>query len=366
MAAGTFTIQEVRKVGSTVIGGPRAGDAGERFEWTSDRTPPDPTLGGARATPVNVWELSGKLRRERTDYPGAKTPSVQVLGPVHEPFTLNGRWDDRYNFPGYAVKEMRRFEALCRRGNLCRFQFQGQVFEGLITDWRFPYRREWDIRYEFTVDAHDRPDETDLNRAPFTAQSPIQLYSDAQLVHDALASIEPPTSGLVPDVGDDAASALDTLSDALDGLGATLDSFDTDGLDFRVVDPFRRIATQFRSVAGRAFDLSLVLFAVRSDTEMAVRTAMSVLDFEEWSRSVRFYGRVLMGHGTRAAAETEERSDGSAVRVYRPHEGESLYSISRRFYGTPHAWRLIADRNRLSTMTLGGDELLIIPERGEG
>jgi hypothetical protein len=45
-------------------------------------------------------------------------------------------------------------------------------------------------------------------------------------------------------------------------------------------------------------------------------------------------------------------------------QGESLYAISRKFYGTPHAWRLIYDRNHLTSVTLTGDEILIIPERG--
>lgn len=368
MAVGVFTIQELRRVGGVTTETP-LGQDGERFTWTSDRIAPDPVLGGARACPRNAWELSGELRTVRTDYPGAKTPSEQVLGPRHGDFTLSGRWDDRYNFEGYAVFEMRRFEDLCRRGNLCRFSFQGQVFEGIIKTWKFTYRRDWDIGYEFSVSTHDRSDQKETSRSLLTVASPAQLFDEADLVMQALMSAHgrAPISAIDGDLFDEITGDIFGLDLARLALGASLDSFGGGlDIDFRVVDPFKRLATQFRIMAGQAFNLVTALYAIRSDVEMTHRTAMGVLDFEEWSRSLRFHGRVLMGQGSKAARDTEERSEGEAIRVYQPFQGESLYSVSRRFYGTPHAWRLIADRNRLTTFELDGTEWLIIPERGEG
>jgi hypothetical protein len=62
----------------------------------------------------------------------------------------------------------------------------------------------------------------------------------------------------------------------------------------------------------------------------------------------------------------EERASPRAERLYKPSEGEHLYRISKKFYNTPLAWRLISERNHLKVMKMTGDEVLIIPERGAG
>ena len=374
-AVGVFTITELGRVGSQSGGRPDGGE-GEIFEWTSDRAPKDITKGGARAIPKQPWGLGGKLRTVRTDYPGAKTPSEQVLGPNHSDQTLVGRWDDRYNFPTYARKEMRRFEEMCRRGNLVRIGFQELTFECLITDWQFTYKRDWWIGYQFTLSVHDRADEYTLqSRSPDTTKSPAEAFDDCNDIVQALAvrgeeslkeqALEAKLAG---EANDASKASLKDMQAHRDQLADTLDqqelNIDTSGGN--AVSPFRRLATQFRTIGNDGFALVQNLIEVKSDVDLAVRTALSVLAFEDWSRSLRFQGRVLMGISSQAGNAMDERAEPDAVRLYRPHKGESLYAISRRFYGTAHSWRLIADRNGLSDFELTGDELLIIPERGRG
>src|SRR4051812_21013871 len=110
MADNLFTIMEV-----LVTGDPTLSDVdGERFEWSADKTPPTvfngTSGGGARAAPTKPWRIGGHQALVRTDYPSAKIPSFQILGPRLKPQTFKGRWDDRYNGAGYAVTEGRRFE----------------------------------------------------------------------------------------------------------------------------------------------------------------------------------------------------------------------------------------------------------------
>lgn len=364
MAAGTFTIQEIKRIGATRT----QANIGETFEWTSDRTPNDPSLGGARAAPLRPWTFGTALRTVRTDYPGAKTPSEQVLGPNHKPFSLTGRFDDRYNFPGYAVQEMRRFEAMVRRGNLVRIGFQNQAFEALITDLSFDYHREWYIGYTITVSTHDRPDDFTIeDRSPSTARSVQGAFDEMDFVVQALATVqtEAPASYLEGSINADAQADTDALLVAQDSLANTVDEREL-RIGPETIGPFKRIATQFRTVGNLAFSLSNNLIALRSDVSMGVRTALSVLNFEDWSRSMRFNARIILGSSQVASRDIEERDEAEAIALYRPTAGESLYAISRRFYGTPNAWRLIAERNALQTTNLDGTELLIIPERGEG
>ena len=355
-------------------GGRPDGGEGEIFEWTNDRTPPDAQKGGGRAIPRQAWDQGGMLRTIRTDYPGAKTPSEQVLGPNHKPQSFSGRWDDRYNFPTYARAEMRRFEAMVRRGNLVRISFQEISYEALITDWNFSYRRDWQIGYSFTASIHDRADDYDLaDRSPDTTKSATESFDEVNdLINAFVADSEKQrrTRALEAKMGGTAMDASKAAQASMlanrDALADNLDQqeLNVEEIGGRAFSPYRQLSTKFRAISDDAFGLIDDLIEVRSDVEMTVRTALGILDFEDWSRSLRFQSHVLMGTATQGANEMDERADPDALRVDRPHEGESLYAISRRFYGTPHSWRLIADRNGLTDFELTGEELLIIPESG--
>lgn len=364
MAAGIFVITELRNAGD-----PATADEGERFEWTADT---HPTIafdgvkgGGARACPVKPWNLGGEQRTVRTDYPNARTPSEQVLGPRRKPFTLKGRWLDKWNGAGYALAELDRFEAMCERGNLVRFQYGSRVVEGIVTDWDFPYERDAVIPYEFTVSVHSRPEKKNTSRAPETPKSPSQLLDafdvavQAMIDSDSLA----PRSVVGGTLADDITSNIVDTVNAREAVAATIDSRDVKPIE-QPVDAFTRIATQFRQGRAAAYNLILLTSPVRADLDMGVQTAIATLEFEDWIRSLRFNARIVMGKGREGDIAATERADPSAVRLYRPGRGEHLYAISRKFYGTPHAWRLIYDRNALTTFHLLGTETLIIPERG--
>src|ERR1700760_3127605 len=153
---GNFTILEL----------PVDGSPGQYFVWTASGRPPNSAVtmpnvitgqGGAKAIPVQPFPLGGKQRTVRTNYPGAQQPSEQVLGPDLKPSKFSGKLDDRYNFLGYAVQEMRRLEAMFKRGNPVRIQYMSIVREGLIVDWDFGYLREWQITYAFEMSVHNDP-----------------------------------------------------------------------------------------------------------------------------------------------------------------------------------------------------------------
>lgn len=347
------------------------GEAGDsltpaaRFEWTAAGEAPGPN-GGARAIPKGTWKMPGKQHSVRTDYPGAIVPSEQVLGPRHEPFTLTGRWDDRYNFEGYAVQEKRRFEDLCRRGKAVRITFEDEVFEGLITDWAFDRRRSWDITYSFTFSNHGRPGQakalpvaTPVASAPLAADR-VLIIAQATIAQHA----EAPASAMAGSSKSSVDTVLEGMSTKLNALGEQIDAAGPSVL--RPITTFKRIAAELRSIGGDAFEILDKLVAIRSDTELAVRTAMSVLDFEVWRRATCFQTRLLLGQANQGAFEMDQRAEADPIQVYRPFKGESLYAVSRRFYGTPHSWRLIANRNGLQSISLDGTEVLMIPVRGEG
>ena len=103
---------------------------------------------------------------------------------------------------------------------------------------------------------------------------------------------------------------------------------------------------------------------LRADTDIISPTAVVLLSFESWVRSTRAAARAVRFEAIKAVKEMRKRFKPKSSRLYRPHQGESIFAISNRFYGTPTAWRLIAERNKIDYFEFTGDEILVIPERG--
>jgi len=342
-----------------------AATPGETFVWSAATTPPTAN-GGGRAAPRAPWTFGGTQRTKRTDYTGARTPSVQVLGPSKKPQTLEGTFDDRYNFPGYAKAEQRRLEDMIDRGNLCRVSFQGQAFVGIFTEQTYPYRRDWQIGYSIVFDVHARAEDYDISdRSPELELSPVVTFNAVDLATSAALSFHDtaPRPHLAGDTIPNTEANLAQLVSDVDQLGRTLDNREITPPE-SPVDGYTRLATQFRTVQGSAYALLLQLGAVRSDTELVVQTPLAVLGFETWSRSLRYAARITLGRAAAGERSCAARATPDAQRLYRPSQGESLYAIARKFYGAPHAWRAIFDRNHLTSVILTGREILVIPERG--
>lgn len=364
MAAGLFVLTELRTAGD-----PASADDGERFEWTADSTPAlafdGSRGGGARACPIKPWRIGGEQRQVRTNYPNARKPSVQVLGPVDKPHLFRGRFDDRYNGAGYAEFEMLRLEAMFKRGHTVRVQYGPHAFDGLVVSWDFDVQRLWDIDYEFTIDIHGRTSEGTTPRSQPTAPDLTTLLDRYDISIQAMLDAEQgaPRAAAGGTLAEDITETLVESVNIREELAATIDMRDTAPTE-QPIDAFTRIATQFRAGRGAAYDLLVRLAGVRADLDMVAMTAINVLEFEDWTRSLRYMARLVMGTAIIGDRSATERTEPDAVRLYRPHAGEHLYAIARKFYDDAHAWTLIAARNNLHTFTMTGLETLIIPERG--
>ena len=354
MAVGTFIIRERPDIGGVL---PPGGQP-FRFEWTADR----------RNTPIQPWSMGVTQRTARTDYPGADNPTEQVLGPNFKPFTLTGRWSDKFNFGGYAIQTWRNFLAMVRRGNLCEFSFQSLTFFGIITDFDWDYRREYDIGYSFTVSVHRRPGADPLSKNIF---QPLSITRDAnslaksvqaRILNDmAITESLKPSQQLVGDISATSTAQLQAMQEAADEFNAVVEErvLETDADATLSV---RRAIAAADKVIGSAQTRINEVAGLRSDTALSFQSALGVLDFETWSRGLSSQARLSVFESFDARQQLDRQAQPDAIALYRPFKGESLYSISNRFYRTPHNWRLIKERNRLDSSILTGTELLIIPE----
>lgn len=340
------------------------GDYGAIFVWTSGDYPATGQAGGARAAWVQPWGTGIKMRNVRTDFPGTKYPSRQILGSSRKPFTINGKFDDRYNTTGFAVEEMRRLEELVSRGNLVEISHGFQIYVGLITDADFQYRRDWDISYSLQVDLDKRLDEArDNNASPFTVEKPGQSMDDMSVLSDSIAEQHmkrPPgiiggPDGVITVVN----QGLQTLSDDLEKFQGSVNSATgrKSGLG-----QFQQMSIKAQNIQGDCAGVAGAFLTAKSSTETGIRTAKNVLKFDTWCKTMGFLARLTMGRAGQAHRGLAERQTPATKRLYRPRRGQSVYEVSRECYGTPFAWRSIARANHFAGLAFDGTEILIIPE----
>jgi hypothetical protein len=357
-----FIITEIAEAGA-VPGGPA------RFEWTTEN----------RAIPERPWTFGTAVRHKRTDYAGGDEPTIQVFGPNGKPQQLTGRWDDRFGGPGFARGQRRAFNDLVRRTNKVRIEFQGLAWTGMIVDVDYPYDFDSKIGYSFTFEPMVEEDAAPL-RTTDNTNRPMSVTAIVADVAAALDDISRTLRGVDPDTGlplpevPKPALALDSRS----ALDATLDDIDAAFAEIDAVRQQRLVAPgeearlsvmrcaqlfgQMRSQVTRTLD---VLVTWRSDAQLATRTAKDSLNFDDFRTSLGFQLRLLGLRCFNSQRELERRAEPSADAIYVPREGEHLYSISLKFFGTKDQWRSIMLRNHLAGPVMTGDELLVIPGAGD-
>ena len=404
----TFSITEKPKLGGFT---PRSGK-GQNFLWTSEN----------RNIPQGSWDFGGQLRTNRIDYPGADRPTEQVLGPNFTPFTLQGRWKNKFNRPAlgpdqvnpspgdsgndYAETEMRLFEAMCRRGNVVEIEFQGVKIQGLITSWDFSYKRRWDIGYSFTFSPHTRggSDEIDFTNTQATTSSPKQLADATKkqaqayvketqeqgqmnaadfsklfdeegenvkgtivLTKDEARKLfgkKPPFGGLPAQILADANEQLSDVSSEVIALTNVVDQRVL-ALDADTALSISAAITRADLIILKAYNMATLSGTLKGSTSLLYRNPIDELNFEVWNkgRGVFARGMVVGTSDTRKDLARREKPD--AIALYRPFEGETLYSVSQHFFKDFRSWRLIYERNGLAYTVMKGDELLIIPQAGK-
>ncbi len=352
MSVREFTITELKSNGDGLV------DTPVKFVWSNERM----------SAPRGSWRFGLTQRTVREDYPGVERPVEQVLGPNYKDFSLQGVWDDRYNSDGFALDQMRRFEALVQRGSLCRFEFETLALVGIPKDADFDYKRAAYIGYNFTVSPHYRQvggsEGVGGRRKVPDALRPVTEFRDVSI--EAAAFMEAvfavaPAKTMKGSTHADNRGILNQVHQGVADLVSAVE-WRVQAGEETLVD-LKRVSNALSVIKGTAASMITSVASLKSSTAMAYENAVDSLDFDAWRTGLSAYARKLALTGVQGRDELARRVEPKAVALYRPRAGESLYGIAQRFYGTPTAWQQIATRNGLTTITLQGTELLIIPER---
>lgn len=346
-----FSITELDRKGAAV----KEGGLPLRFEWDIQ----------SQTAPMGEWSFGVELRTVREDYAGADEPVEQVLGWNYTDFSLHGKWDDRYAGSGFAVTTWRAFEAMVKRGPMVQIEFESVTIQGLIKAATFRYRREAFIEYEFEVSPHyrHRGDSGRERLIPPFASDPTQILTDAQAqtlkLTVALANVRRQHVDAFADV-ESVVDTVSTLDQAYAAINeARIEIEEGTELDVPVM---RRLSQAIGAVRAAHFDAALAVGALSAEANTLLRRPLAKLGFESWSRGVGIEARLGVVKSYDAQRALSSRAQPDAKAVYRPYDGEHVYSISQRFYGTIRGWRQILEANGLNSPVMTGTELLVIPE----
>jgi hypothetical protein len=266
---------------------------------------------------------------------------------------------------------------MCRRGNIVQITLSDAAesisFNGLITEWNFAYEHSGMIGYSFTVSPHERSgiDELKQNQAlKAVVGNPV---TDAEALKQKYVELEGKFEDPVvqrdmqSSYYGDTKSLLDTILEGITELNAVITQRGLDGLASGSlgINPglaLRKAMALSAGVITTAANVTNLKGSLRSDTTLGIQSALSVLSFDTWSRGLAAQARITIFNTRKTQISYAAQVDQTAISVYRPRAGESIYAISNKFYGTPHNARLIRERNKLPSYNLTGEELLIIPE----
>lgn len=356
-----FTVTELKRV--AVLGNAALLPTGVQFVWTKE----------THSVPKGSWNFGVKQRTIREDYPGAEEPVEQVLGWNYEPFSLSGCWDDRYGGAGFALKTWQDFELLVKRGQPVRLEFQNVSITGLITGVTFNWKRRDYIEYQFSFSPHFRtPKESvrpvagSINRPtldPKTAAKLARAKLEALQAAQDLARFSN-LSRVQSILSTDIFREINADLDAIAGKIASVENIVNDQLSVldNAANAFQRAVQILGSVKTVAANALTRIQHMQSTVQLGFETAGPLLDFEVWHRGLGARLRELVVGTDDAQKQLKPRAESGIKKLHRARAGQSLYTVSQHYYGTPHRWREIMQRNGLTKVILDGGELLVIPE----
>lgn len=352
-----FSVTELQRVGDSLQ------PTGVAFQWSNENF----------AAPRGPWVYAIQLRTVRRDLPGGEEPAEQVLGWNYAPFTCSGLWDDRHAGAGYASQTRLDFENMVKRGNPIKVQMEKIAVTGLITHFQITYQRSDRIGYQFTFSPHFRFEgetvRTEVNPSRKVTTDPATAVKKTRAALDALQAAQSAArasnlsrvqqllkTGLFSDIN----ASLDDLEQSIAQAEKTVSDEILVAQD--AANALNRGAQIMASAKTAVASLLSKTRSALSTTHMALDTYADTLSYESWLRLVNFQGRLLAAQADNAQRDFALRARAKPQRLHRVRQGETLYSISNIYYGTPHHWQQILSYNHLSALILNGGELLTIPE----
>lgn len=331
-----------------------------------ENQPPGVVRLEGRMKPHRQVRFKGGQRVKTRFYPGNPNATQQAMGPTIAPFTLSGRWSDRYLGNGVARQLMDIVIDLCDRAASVEITFGPGlggdtaapvvtgtpiVFVGLITDHEFQVPRVQDIGWqlEFSPRSRGRP------AAPVVAATSILapregFTATGAALAEAAATWTAYKDGplvkpfglpqAVRDAMDLAFDKVDVAQDGLDRASVSIAEVTNVPLhDARLlVGACTDAIGALGAGAAQVRSLGLLAFEVRDSARDLVRMLSGQLE------ALLSFARAAETAADTANGVLETAAPDVLAEVRAP-AGTDLRDLAFRFYGDPRLWEAIARAN---------------------
>lgn len=346
-----------------------------------------------RAMPLQTIEFGVEARTKKTIYPGNPNASIQILGFDNLPTEIEGEWNYRF-LPGSVLFDgdsnviqtpaqlCDQFDRIVRSGRQVRVQWMHLVRYGIlkkfVPEWPRANDCKWSMSFEWLSADDDAPARPGIPSSGFGISDLVKAMN---FVEDVLA--------LAPDLARSLSAALVTLvkdvrakvSTLIQAFGAiealiNLPAAVLGAIDAAISSICLECQEMIRRLSGprissRQAEIALIAAAALSASPTSPggapkSSAAQQSTFEAWARtlaaavdSLRFLA-IMLGVQVRVQNQPE------ATKVVTAREGETLWSISRREYGSPDYANYLAQQNGLQGAALTAGTIVRVPARPYG
>ena len=332
-----------------------------------------------RAMPYRSVEFPVEQHSKITHYVGNPVATQQILGPREMATVIKGMWKARFLSGAVLVNGdpsritspaelVQLVEGMTRAGKAVRVQWAFEVRTGILKAFTPTFDRIQDVAWEIEFEWSGRDDE-EAPKAATEASAPAgnNLLKEVAAIEEVQA-LAPPTAlefanGLVAEIAavrDRATEIVDSLQqiEALVNLpAATLGAFRSSVAQLvRQLTEFERRINGSRSSAVDSRTATSVKGATNQPAAPGRNAAGSVkrssagvqlLQWESWRRSMARNLVNMRFRLQRLDLDVAARQQPEATRVVTAREGETLYSLATRLYGSPDFANFLAQANRL-------------------
>ena len=314
--------------------------------------------------PHQPFEYGGKAKKSVQWYPGNSEPTIQMLGSEEKAITIKGRfYSKKYKEKSlYAVPK-----ALCE--TFLQMEREGEVVTISLGEWKrwaiisetsFKEKNKADIEYEITFEIISERPPTNCYQLTVNQEETFKdnavLLSAAEAAREKYANMD--KSVIEQSFADRLTSYIDVVASSVASVNAYVN----------------RLITQAESIEqGITRALGLITVARRNISNMIRRIgALSYAvsgsgSITKQFRSVSASSSAISDISSIMAILAKMQQQFEAIRKTLPkarhkvQDGDTLQSISIKFYGTPNDWDKIYDHNKLTSTNLTRGTVLEIP-----
>lgn len=341
-----------------------------------------------RALPYRPFSLKGKMRAEKTWYPGNPIATVQMLGPDEGNTTITGMWKDRFImrqndfglpvipegsalFNNEALADVtsivQTMDGFRLRGQLVQVTWGAQQRVGYISDFDPDWITLNDVGWSITFEWVSQGDLI----VPVLFAMPIPPADIAEQIFNALTSLQQIILApfqLINSIEGTLTSAVDDIELAVSSLRQTANK-----LSQQIISPLTAAQNTLASLQQVQDDCQSMADVVIS---LPARALISVSNIQEvtqeqtfvaadYARSVRATARqtqaLAASLGFDLAGQTTKQP---VLATFYAREDTDLRDVSTAYYDTPDEWHRIAAFNNLKGSGLSQGQTILVPQLG--